>query len=332
MKGCFRRLSATTPFEEVRVPSESARVDDSGRSADRYTILERIGAGGAAVVHRARDEGSGRIVAFKQVLRAKMGARSKTAEALFEREYRTLVRLKHPRIIEVYEYGVTPDGPYYTMELLEGSDLVELRELPYADVCRHLRDVASSLALLHAQRFVHRDVSPRNIRLTADGTARLLDFGALAPFGTSTDVVGTPPFMAPEVLHELPLDPRTDLYSLGAVGYYCLTGRLPFSARHVSDLPKLWQSPPLPPSAFIPDIPPDLDRLILSMLSQDPLGRPENAAAVIDQLTVIAGLSPSPTSAPSRATSSRVPSSAARRRSTGSSAVSTCRSRAEAAR
>ncbi len=258
----------------------------------RYTILERIGAGGTGVVYRARDDASGRIVAFKQLLTAKAGKRGKTMAALFEREYHTLVRLKHPRIIEVYDYGLAEDGPYYTMELLEGSDLSQLRLLPYTDVCRHLRDVASSLALLHAHRLVHRDVSPRNIRLTADGTARLLDFGALATFGTNAEVIGTPPFMAPEILQQMPLDPRTDLFSLGAVGYYCLTGRQAFGTRDVNELPRLWQSPPVPPSAYAPDIPPELERLILSLLSRDPLGRPETAAVVIDQLTVLGGLAP----------------------------------------
>jgi hypothetical protein len=264
------------------------------RLAGRYTVLERIGAGGVAVVYRARDEVTGRVIAFKQLISVNAGKRTKTLEALFEREYHTLVRVKHPRIIEVYDYGVTADGPYYTMELLEGGDLGQLQRLPYTDVCRHLRDVASSLALLHAQRLVHRDVSPRNIRLTADGTARLLDFGALASFGTNTEIIGTPPFMAPEILHQLPLDPRTDLYSLGAVGYYSLTGRTAFPAREVNELPQLWQNPPAPPSELVPGIPAELDRLILSMLSRDPLGRPETAAAVIDQLTVIADLPPEP--------------------------------------
>jgi hypothetical protein len=267
---------------------------DSTRLDGRYTIVNRIGGGGAGDVYRVHDQVTGRIVAFKQLLSAKAGRRAKTMEALFAREYHTLVRLKHPRIIEVYDYGVTPDGPYYTMELLEGSDLGRLQHLPYTDICRHLRDVASSLALLHAHRFVHRDVSPRNIRVTADGTARLLDFGALASFGTHLEIIGTPPFMAPEILYESPLDPRTDIYSLGAVGYFCLTGRQAFPASSVTDLPRLWQTAPAPPSALASDVPEELDQLILSMLSQDPLARPETAAAVIDQLAVIGRLPPEP--------------------------------------
>src|SRR5436190_23627040 len=105
--------------------------------AGRYTILNPLGAGGSGTVHRALDDVTGRVVAFKQLILAKMGKRQKTMGALFEREYHALVRLKHPRIIEVYDYGHTPEGPYYTMELLEGSDLSQLRQLPYVDVCRH---------------------------------------------------------------------------------------------------------------------------------------------------------------------------------------------------
>jgi serine/threonine protein kinase/predicted ATPase len=277
---------------ERGAPAGTVNDDTTTPSADRYAFLERLGAGGTAVVYRVRDEGTGRVVALKQLLSTTRGTRARAMEALFKREYHTLVRLKHPRIIEVYDYGFRPDGPYYTMELLEGRDLRQLGPLPYTEVCRHLRDVASSLALLHAQGFVHRDVSPRNIRLTADGTARLLDFGAIATFGTHSEVIGTAAFMAPEVVQTLPLDPRTDVYSLGAVGYFCLTGRAPFPARDVGELPRLWRSPPVLPSALAAEVPVELERLILSMLQVDPLGRPQTAADVIDQLTLIGRLPP----------------------------------------
>src|SRR5688572_5070677 len=99
------------------------------------------------VVYRAHDEVQGRVVAFKQLLSSLAGAKRRNVEAMFEREYHTLVRLRHPRIIEVFDYGLTEHGPYYTMELLDGQDLQQLAPLPYREVCRHLRDVASSLAL-----------------------------------------------------------------------------------------------------------------------------------------------------------------------------------------
>ena len=262
--------------------------------AGRYALLDELGEGGMGAVYRAQDHASGKIVAFKQLRSAASGNKRRTIEALFEREYHTLVRLKHPRIIDVYDYGLTELGPYYTMELLDGKDLQQLAPLPAAEVCRHLRDVASSLALIHAQRLLHRDVSARNVRLTADGRAKLIDFGALATFGIANEVAGTPPCMAPEMLRRLPLDQRADLYSLGAIGYLALTGRYPYSARTVQDLPRAWQELPPPPSRFATGVPETLDALIMSLLSLDPLARPASAAACIDQLTAIAGLEPEP--------------------------------------
>ncbi|HMI91990.1 MAG TPA: protein kinase, partial [Polyangiales bacterium] len=261
--------------------------------AGRYVLGGELGAGGMGAVHRAHDS-AGREVAFKQLRSAAAGPKRRMLEALFEREYHTLVRLKHPRIIEVYDYGFTEAGPYYTMELLDGEDLQELAPLPARVACRHLRDVASSLALLHAHRLVHRDVSPRNVRLTSDGRAKLIDFGALSSFGTASEIVGTAPCMAPEVLRRWPLDQRTDLYALGAIGYWALTGRHAYPERHTADLPRAWQQPPRPLSQLAPDVPPALEALIMSLLSLDPLARPASAAAVIDQLTAIAELEPEP--------------------------------------
>lgn len=241
-------------------------------------------------VYRARDEASGRLVAFKQLLASKQSAKRGMFEALFEREYHTLVRLKHPRIIEVLDYGITPSGPYYTMELLEGKDLQQLAPVPYREACGHLRDIASSLALIHAHRLLHRDLSPRNMRLADDGRVKLLDFGGLCGFGLASDLVGTAMCMAPEVLRRSPLDQRTDLFGLGAVGYWLLTGRHAYPARHVEELPALWQRPPQVPSALVPGIPHALDQLIMSLLNIEPLARPSSAAAVIDQLTAIGEL------------------------------------------
>jgi hypothetical protein len=254
--------------------------------------MGELGAGGMGAVYRATDGASGRVVALKQLTREKAGAKRDMLEALFEREYHTLIRLKHPRIIEVYDYGLTEQGPYYTMELLDGADLQQLAPLPFREACRHLRDVASSLALMHSHRLLHRDVTPRNVRLTTDGRAKLIDFGALCSVGAAAEVVGTPPCIAPEVLRRLPLDQRTDLFALGAAAYWALTGRHAYPARRARELWELWQSPPLPPSQIVDGIPKELDALVLSLLSIDPLARPASAAQVIDALTVIAALSP----------------------------------------
>ena len=242
-------------------------------------------------VFSAHDVVLGRDVALKQLqLSAAQASKRKLIEALFEREYHTLVRLKHPRIVQAYEYGLDTQGPYYTMELLGGRDLKELAPLPYREVCQHLRDVASGLALLHAHGLVHRDVSPRNVRLGPDGRAKLIDFGALAPFGVATSIVGTPICIAPELLRRMPLDQRSDLFGLGAIAYIALTGELPYSVRRLEDLPGAWHTAPLPPSQRVPGVPAALDALVLSLLKVDPLARPSSAAAVIDQLTAIGEL------------------------------------------
>ncbi|HMJ12546.1 MAG TPA: AAA family ATPase, partial [Polyangiaceae bacterium] len=243
-------------------------------------------------VYRARDEVTERDVAFKQLLSPSDTESRRKVEALFEREYYTLVRLKHPRIVEVYDYGVSDSGPYYAMELLEGEDLQQRAPVPYRELCRHLRDIASSLALIHAHRLVHRDVSPRNVRFTAEGRAKLIDFGALTPFGPAAELVGTPMCTAPEALYGMPLDQRADLYALGAIAYWALTGRAAYPARQLADLFDLWDSPVAPPSQGLPELPPELDALILSLLSLDRLARPPNAAVVIEHFTAIAGLEP----------------------------------------
>jgi hypothetical protein len=264
----------------------------NSRVAGRYRVGEELGSGGMATVYRAEDRATGRRVALKQLRSSFAGTKRRTMEALFEREYHTLVRLQHRRIVEVYDYGFTEAGPYYTMELLDAGDLQRLAPLHYREVCQHLCDVASSLALIHAHRWVHRDVSPRNVRLSSDGRAKLIDFGALTSFGPNQEIIGTVPCMSPELVRCMPLDQRADLYSLGAVGYFALTGRHAYAARNIQGLPAAWLIAPPRPSTLVADIPPELDALIMSLLSSDPLARPENSALVIDQLSAIAGLQP----------------------------------------
>jgi len=262
----------------------------SGSIAGRYRVIEQLGAGGVGVVYRVRDEAGGASLALKQLLSAQTGTRKRKLESLFEREYHTLARLKHPCIIEVYDYGLTDSGPYYTMELLDGGDLQQHAPLPWLDVCRYMCEVASSLALLHAHRLVHRDITPRNIRLTNRGRAKLIDFGALSAFGPALDIVGTPLCMAPEVLQRGALDQRSDLFALGVVAYYALTGKHAFPARSTEELPEYWRRGPVAPTQLRADIPAELSGLILALVRPDPQSRPLHAAQVIDQLSAIAGL------------------------------------------
>jgi hypothetical protein len=256
-----------------------------------YRVEAELGRGGMARVYRVVDERSGRRLALKRLVLE--GERKATLRAMFEREYYTLVELAHPRIVRVFDYGLDGDSPYYTMELLEGVDSRETSRggpLSTRQICLLLRDCASALALIHSRRMVHRDVSPRNLWCSADGRAKLIDFGTLVAMGPQTRIAGTPPFVPPEAAYLQPLDARCDLYGLGALAYFLLTERNAYPARDLAELPELWQRRPLRPDAIRPELPAALSDLVMALLSLDPRGRPASAAEVFERLTVIGAL------------------------------------------
>lgn len=258
--------------------------------ADRYVVNAEIASGGMGSVLRVYDRTSGEERALKRI-KPQVLERPFFVEA-FEREYQVLAGLDHPRIIRVFDYGVDEQGPYYTMELLEGEDMRKSAPLPFREACGYLRDVATSLALLHARRLIHRDLSPGNVRRTPDGHCKLFDFGALTGFGYTREIVGTPPAIPPEAVNNAPQDHRSDLYQLGALAYWMLTNQHAYPANCIDDLPQVWLNAPPAPSEFVPGIPHELDLLVLSLLSEDPLARPASAAEVISRLESIGNLAP----------------------------------------
>jgi hypothetical protein len=264
--------------------SPSPVLDD----VNRYVQLDLLGRGGMGAVHRALDRRDGREVAFKR-LNAQASDDDMALE-LFEREFHMLSQLAHPRIIEVYDYGIDAEGAYYTMELLAGEDVSTLGKVAWHRACELLRDVASSLAILHSRRLIHGDLSSRNVRCTLDGRAKLLDFGAMMPMGLAKRIVGTPPFISPELLNMQALDGRSDLYALGALGYFLLTGRQAYPAVDTQRLRDLWRKPLVPPSTFEPSIPAALSELIVELLQLNRNARPRSAALVMERLCTIAAL------------------------------------------
>ena len=269
-----------------------------------YQLVELLGHGGMGEVWRAEHRLLARDAAIKLVRPDVLGARN-DAEARavlrrFEREAQATAMLGSPHTIQVFDFGMTNDNTfYYVMELLHGRDLESLvREfgpLPANRVIYLLRQVCHSLADAHARGLVHRDIKPANIYVCRMGLeydfVKVLDFG-LVKFkdrvlqGTDTlatldhTTTGTPAYMAPEtILGEAEVDRRADVYALGCVAYYLLTGQLVFEAE--SSMKMLMQhlhAQPVPPShrTELP-IPRDLDDLVLACLQKDPNLRPQNA-------------------------------------------------------
>jgi tetratricopeptide (TPR) repeat protein len=258
---------------------------------NRYRVEQLLGRGGMSVVYKVYDTFSNRHVALKHLsVRDSLEAQEQVVE-LFECEFHTLLHLSHPGVVRVYDYGRDEVAPYYTMEYVDGGDLGELSPLPWSTVCAYLCDVCSVVSLLHSRRLVHRDLTPRNIRCTRDQKAKLIDFGAMTPFGTVKYPVGTPQFVAPEAYLKQVVDGRTDLFSLGATAYFALTRRHAFpEARNWATMRDAWRTRPVPPSQYEPSIPGELDQLVLSLIHLDPTARPSSAAEVMGRLSGIASI------------------------------------------
>jgi hypothetical protein len=262
----------------------------------RYRVESLLGKGGMGSVYAALDTTSGKRVAVKRLAHSD----SPQLLELFQREWHTLRGLRHAHIVEVYDYGRDERGAYYTMELLEGSDLSAAAPMPWREVCLVLRAVASILGLLHARRLLHRDLSAKNLWRLPNGQLKLIDFGALTAFGVPSDTVGTPPLIPPEALRQHSLDQRADLYGLGALGYWLLTSAHAYPAHSLRDLELYWERTPVPPSSLVAllqhadaePIPAELDALLMSLLHQEPAGRPASTDVLIDRINALAGLEP----------------------------------------
>jgi len=271
------------------VQSRLFRRSEAAPTLGRYRIEREIGRGAMGVVYAARDLAGDRRVALKVTRARGDGA------VRFRREFQTLARLEHPRVVAVYDFGQADDDLFYAMELLEGDELGRV-DRSVVRACAIVRDIASALAMLHARRLLHGDLSPRNIRTTTNGAAKLIDFGLLSTMGPAHEIAGTPPCLAPECLLGLPLDQRADLFGLGAVFYWLLTGQHAYPARTIDERVAGLVSGFLPrPLAEITDhVPAGVDTLVMSMLAVDRQARPYTAADVIDRVSALADLPPAP--------------------------------------
>jgi serine/threonine-protein kinase len=277
------------------------QTDVSRRKLGKYEIIDRIGRGGMAEVYRGYHAALDRYVAIK--LLHSFLADDPEFKTRFEREARSVARLKHPNIVQVYdfEYDKDSDSYYMVMEFVNGPTLKDSlfdlaaagSRLPIPETVHIIKTAARALAYAHDRKMIHRDVKPANLMLDLDGRVVLTDFGIAkivtgAHITTSGGIVGTPAYMAPEQGLGQVGDERSDLYSLGVILYQLVTGRLPFDASTPLAIILKHFNEPLPlPSQFVPDLPTDLETVIRRALQKDPNARYQSAhefAAALDAL------------------------------------------------
>jgi eukaryotic-like serine/threonine-protein kinase len=278
-------------------------------SCGPYAIKRLLGEGTMANVYLAEHRHLKRVVALKRL--KIQSQRDETLER-FDREARLASQLSHPNIITVLDHGRAPDGSfYYAMEFINGLTLTQWVEqhgpLPPARALRILRQICAAVGAMHARQLLHRDIKPDNvIAYAAHGDCdlvKLLDFGLIRDLENKASrdltrearVLGTPAFMAPErLLDPRCVDPRTDLYGIGCIAFYLLTGRRPFEATLDADLVQQVQHIPAPRVAELSifPIPAALDRLVASALAKRMEDRPASAAAFDAALREIEPVAP----------------------------------------
>lgn len=285
----------------ARANREARRAAMEAKQLGQYTLDEKLGEGGMGIVYRAHHAMLHRPTAVKFLHVDKTNDQS---IARFEREVRLTSSLNHPNTIQIYDYGRTPEGIfYYAMEYLEGINLEDLVQRfgaqPEGRVIFVLQQVCGSLAEAHGIGLIHRDIKPANIMLTERGGlsdfVKLLDFGLAKALDAKKDagltsagsLTGTPLYMSPEAVaggdH---LDARSDLYAVGAVGYFLLTGTPVFEGSTVLEVIKqhATEAPDLPSERMGRPVLPALEAILLRCLAKKPEERPQSAAELSDAL------------------------------------------------
>jgi tetratricopeptide (TPR) repeat protein len=264
--------------------------------ANRYRILSELGRGNMGVVYRVADTLEGdRPLALKVI--EVPGAITPELRLLFKEEFRAMTKLRHPNTIEVFGYGqIDATRQYLTMELVPGRELSEVignRPMPLAEAYPLLIQLLQALGFIHSRLYVHHDIKAPNIRVTPDGTLKLMDFGLMCQLGRPAlggRVTGTPGYLPPEIVRGGVINASTDLYSVGCLAFEMLTGRLPFAGTVGEVIRAHAQTPPPRLRTLRPEAPEALDRLVARLLEKDQTRRYQEASDVIADLAALAGL------------------------------------------
>jgi tetratricopeptide (TPR) repeat protein len=264
----------------------------SGTTIRQYQIDSVIGRGGMGIVYRATDTRLQQNIALK-VLYPNLASQESYFRRFF-REGQAVTRLNHPNIVRIYEVGQEDSACFIAMEYVEGQTLSSFLEhrgaLPVEEALDIGIQIASGLECSHGQGVLHRDIKSGNIMITPDGLIKILDFGLARIAGVSAltmtgNVVGTVDYISPEQVMNDKVDGRSDLYSFGIVLYEMLTGQLPFAGDEpISIIYQHINDDPIPPSSIRPQLPVEVDRIVMTMIAKRPINRFPSASVTREEL------------------------------------------------
>jgi serine/threonine-protein kinase len=275
----------------ARLLQEQRKRLDADPGLTRYEIRQRVGEGSTAVVYHAWDREENRTVALK-LLREEVSV-DPIGRERFQREVEAARRLSHPNLVTVYASGIAGGRPFLVMELVKGrpfSEILKQRRPSEREGAALLEQAARGTAAAHAAGIAHRDLKPANLLVTGAGEVKVTDFGlARAPAGKSItapgSALGTPMYMAPELVSAKEATPRADVYSLGTILYEALTGTPPHVGRSVMEIyRKTMLEAAVPARQKNPRVAPELDQIVMKALQKAPEARYPEAGAMADDL------------------------------------------------
>ena len=278
---------ASRAAREPRAPNKFGSVRIRG-----YRCVRRLAVGGSSSVFLAERESNGEPVVLKVFRQVPDVVDGNTTFDRFLREYQLVADLRHSNVVRIFDIGVADDHVYLSMEFFPGGDLRARMKSPldWREALGYLRQMCDALGALHAIGVLHRDVKPGNVLLRGDGSVAFIDFGLARQVGLESEITGagaifgTPHYMSPEQGHGLPLDERSDLYSLGVIFHEMLTGEKPF----VADTPlAVLYTPANEPVPALPERLGHLRTLHDSLLAKQVEARPASAAEVIAQIEAL---------------------------------------------
>jgi serine/threonine protein kinase len=266
-------------------PNSLKRVDIN----KRFELLGRTGQGSMSKVWRARDKTLGRTVCLKVLDKAKTAKFDLRFPGLKRpMEGAILMLLKHPHVVQAFDYGMTYQGEQFmVMELIEGNGMNFLIETSSPNLrgnrINYLMQVAEGLEYIHEQKFMHRDICPRNIMVTPEGVVKIIDFGLTIPytpdFCKPGNRTGTPNYLAPELIKRVSTDHRVDLFALGVTAYETFTNALPWEkSQSLQTLQSHLNSPGKNPRVHNPSLDDDLTRFLIKAIQREPGERFQTAA------------------------------------------------------